>query len=176
MPASEQEERMRPIKKAAFLRVYAKTGVPKLALEAADLHRSTYKRWRKDDEDFDAACDDALQGAVDDAELALRQRGIDGIEEPVLYKGIPMFKRDPVTGDVLLDNDFNPIPYTITQRSDRLLEVYTRAHRPEYSEKRSIELSGPGGKAIESAITVTYVLPEGKTAADYPDDFDPLED
>jgi hypothetical protein len=184
MPASHQQDALRPVYKAKFLEAYAKTGVLGPALKAAGISRSSYKKWRKDDEEFDEACDDALQTAVDEGELALRTRGIDGVEEPVLYKGEPIWKRDPVTGQVMLDDDFNPIPYTIMTRSDRLLEVYTRAHRPEYSEKRSVELSGPGGKAIESAVTVTYVLPKGKTPEDYANDgqpaddvdFDPLED
>ena len=177
------QDELREKKKELFIESYANCGVIGPACEAADIGRRTYLNWRTADKEFDKNCDLALQEAVDDAELALRERGIQGIEEVVLYKGEPVWKRDPVTGHVMLDDDFNPIPFTIKRVSDRLLEVYTRAHRPQYSERHTLELSGPGGRAIDSAVQVTYVLPEGMTPEDYgaelgtPEkEFDPLED
>ncbi len=157
-------------RKVRFLRTYSKCGVIGPACKTASISRTTYLRWRKVDDEFDEACDDAFDEAVDEAEYELRERGINGTEEPVLYKGTPVWKRDPGTGAVLLDDDFNPIPFTIHRKSDRLLEVYTRTHRPQYREKSEVSLTGRNGGPLE-VVTVQYILPEGKTQADYVEDY-----
>lgn len=161
-------------KKAKFVEAFAACGVIQPALDAADIGRTTYKRWRTDDEDFAEACQDAYETAVDRAEVELRRRGVEGFEEPVLFKGSPVWKMDPGTGERLLDADFNPVPYTITRYSDRLLEVYTRSHRSQYKERSEVAITGPNGGAVKHDIKVQYVLPKGKTVEDYevPDDMD----
>ncbi len=165
----DAKEGLRDAKKDKFVEAFAKTGVIQPACDAAGIGRTTYKRWCKDDEDFAGACQEAYQCAVDEAEVELRARGVHGTEEPVLYKGEPIWRRDATTGELQLDDDFNPIPFTIKRKSDRLLEVYTRTHRPQYKEKSEITLTGPGGGPVQSAVTVKYVLPDNKTKEDYED-------
>ena len=155
-------------KQDLFVRSFAQIGIVLPACEAASISRSTYYKWRELYEDFDIECEEALQEAIDRAELELRSRAVIGIEEPVLFKGEPVWKRDPNTGELLLDADFNPIPFTINRRSDRLLEIYMKAQRNQYRDKGSMEISGPGGAPIEANFEVTYVLPKGKTQDDYP--------
>lgn len=154
-------------KQDVFLKSFADVGIVLPACEAAGISRSTYYKWRDLYEEFDIACEEALQEAIDRAEMELRTRAVQGIEEPVLFKGEPVWKRDPNTGDILLDDDFNPIPFTINRRSDRLLEIYMKAQRQQYRDKGAMEISGPGGGAIEANFEVTYVLPAGKTEDDY---------
>lgn len=186
MPTTPRiKETLRAAKKLKFLEVYAKCGIVQPACTAAGIGRTTYKRWRygegeehQPDPDFVIACQDAYEAAVDEGEMELRERGIHGTEEPVLFRGEPVWKRDPNTGDVLLDDNFNAVPFTIRRRSDRLLELYTKAHRPQYKEKSEVALTGADGGAVKTEHTVTYVLPPGKTEKDYKEDkpFDPLED
>ena len=154
--------KLRALKKKRFLRAFKKYGVIGPACEYADVCRDTVSRWRKKDLDFAKAMQNAFEFAVDEAEAELRKRGLHGWDEPVLYKGEPIFKRDPTTGDYLLDDDFNPIPYTINKRSDRLLEVYTRSHRPQYKERSEVALTGPTGGPVEGNITVTFVDSNGE--------------
>lgn len=153
-------------RKEIFLGAYAAEGVIQPACLAADISRTTYRRWRKDDDAFSAGCDDALQAAIDAGERELRRRGVDGVEEHLTYKGEPIWRRDPDTGDLLLDDDFNPVPFTVRRQSDRLLEVYVRSHRPIYKEKSALELSGPGGGAIPSALTIRFVESDGEGGID----------
>lgn len=145
-----------------FLSAYAECGVIGPACDVAGVDRSTYKRWRKSDAGFSDACDDAFQSAVDAAELELRTRAVGGVEEVVLYRGEPVFRRDPHTGQVLLDDDFDPIPFTIHRKSDRLLEVYVRSHRPVYKERTEVALTGGNGGPVETGITIRYVMPDGQ--------------
>lgn len=155
-------------KKIAFLEAYAISGIVTPALKAANVCRQTYQGWMREDEEFAEAAGDARLAAIENAEEALRQRGVEGDDEIVIYKGEPVWKRD-VDGNLLLDDDFNPIPWTIKAKSDRLLELYMKAHDPKYREKNQtqVELSGPGGGPVQNNFTVTYVLPEGKTKEDY---------
>lgn len=173
----EIDQDLRDLRKMKFLETYALTGVVQPACDAADISRSTYKLWRREDEDFAVACEEAYQSAVDTAEVALRDRAVGGIDEPVLYKGEPIWKRNPDTGAILLDDDFSPIPFTITKRSDRLLEVYMKANRAQYRDKGALEITGRDGGPLKNHIEITYVLPDGKTVEDYDDpvETDPLD-
>ncbi len=179
-------------RKATFIKAYSKTGVIQPALDAAGISRTCYKHWRKKDPDFHLACSDAYEAAVDAAEVELRKRGVEGYDEPVLNKGEQIWCRNPGNGELILDADFNPIPFTRPVKSDRLLEVYTRSHRPIYKERFEMAITGADGGKISSDVTVTLIMPKGKTEEDYPEgatpkmdhetgkpvepDFDPLVD
>ncbi len=154
-------------RKALFLTCYARIGVIGPACDASGISRSSYKGWRKEDGDFDEACDLAFQQAVDLAELELRRRAIEGVDDVVMYKGEPVWRRNPDTGDLVLDDDFEPVPFVETRYSDRLLEVYVKAHRQIYRERSALELGGPDGKPFKTEVEVRYVLPDGKTVEDY---------
>lgn len=155
-------------KQEAFLEAYEKVGIVGPACQKAGVGRSTYYYWRESDEEFAQKAADAYQLAVDVAELELRNRAVEGIDEIVMYRGEPVWKRDPSTGEIMLDKDFEPIPLTIRRRSDKLLETYMKANRHRYRDKSSVEVSGPEGGPVETkAITVEYVLPEGMTKEDY---------
>ncbi len=155
-------------RKTKFLEGYVTTGIIQTGLDAADVSRSSYKYWREKDPDFVAACDDAYQAAVDAGELELRTRAVDGVEEIMTYKGEPIWRHNPETLELVLDDDFEPVPFTVFKRSDKLLEVYVKGHRQNYRDKQSVEVTGAGGGAIETRIIVEFVDPprqEGDGAA-----------
>ncbi len=157
---------VREAKQEAFLRAYSLTGEIGPACKAAGIGRSTYNRWAVEDEAFKAAADEAKLDAVDNAVAELRQRAVEGTLEPVLIGGLPVYQRDE-NGDVRLDDNFEPIPYCRVIKSDKLLEVYVKAHRQEFREKGTLEVAGPHGGAIPMSLTLEYVLPAGKTTDDY---------
>jgi len=162
---------LRASKKAKFLEAYCGLGIIGPCCTAADISRSTYNNWRDADEIFDAACDEAYLVAIELAEMELRARAVDGIEEPVLYKGEPVWKRDPATGNILLDDEtFDPIPFTTIRKSDDLLKFFIKGHMENYREKGSLEVTGKGGKDLNTPLTIQYVLPDGKTMEDYDND------
>lgn len=167
---------MRDVRKEAFLRAYAATGVVGTACDRTGVPRSTVSHWRSEDDAFDEACDAAYRDAVDAAETELRNRAVHGVEEPVMYKGEPVWKRDPSTGEVLLDDDFNPVPLTVTRRSDRLLEVYMKANSDRYGERSSVELSGPGGAPLPTQVVVNFVDPPSWEDVEWDDAGRPLLD
>lgn len=152
---------VREKRKRNFLEVYAQVGEIQPACNAATISRTTYQRWCKEDEEFAQACVDAKLASVDAAVVELRTRGVEGVEEVVLYKGEPVWKRDPDTGDIMLDDELRPVPFTRRVRSDRLLEVYVKAHRREYRDKGELALTGADGGPVNHSIEVTFVDSDG---------------
>jgi hypothetical protein len=74
-------------KRAAFLDVVRVTGNISAGARAAGVTPAQAYGHRKKDEDFRAAWDAALEGALDDLEGALRRRAVDGVEKDVYYGG-----------------------------------------------------------------------------------------
>lgn len=148
-------------RREAFLRVYRECGVVGTTCRHLGLSRDWYYREREKDKAFAAAADAAFQDAVDDAEYELRRRAIEGVVEPVLFKGQPVYRRDPETGDLLRDENGDYIPVTVSIRSDRLLEVYTRSHRPIYKERSEVALTGADGGAVKNEIVIKFVESDG---------------
>ena len=167
MTKVQLDDDLRDTRKAKFLEAYKMTGVIQPAIDAAGISRASYRKYRKDDKVFHQDCFDAYDAAVDEAEVELRKRGIEGYDDPVMYKGEQTWCRNPDSGDLLLDDDFNPIPFTRPIKSDYLLNIYTRSHRPIYKEKTEIAITGPGGGSIEHDFQITFIMPDGKTIEDY---------
>lgn len=154
------EGRKAKIKKL-FIDVYRTHGVLGRAALTVGISKRTISKWRKEDPQFEQDLIDAYEDAVDEAEVELRKRAIHGAEEPLVYKGQPIYKRNPETGELLYDANGQPIILTVPRRSDRLLEVYTRTHRPQYKEKSEVAITGPGGAAFENKIKIEFINSNG---------------
>ena len=64
------------------------SGLPvRAACAASNYSRSCAYRWRKEDKDFAAKWDEALQVAADLLEEEADRRGRDGVDEPVFFRG-----------------------------------------------------------------------------------------
>ncbi len=98
-------------KKQQFLERLAATGNVTGCAEAFGLARPTLYRHRKEDSEFAESWDEAIELAVEVLEDEARRRGVEGVEEPVFYKG--------------------EICGTVRKYSDTLLIVLLKAHRPE---------------------------------------------
>jgi hypothetical protein len=160
MPKKISEYRKKKLKKL-FIDVYRTHGVLGRAALTIGVSRQLVHEWRKEDPAFEQAVIEAYEDAVDEAEVELRKRAIDGVEEPLLYKGQPIYKRDPETSEIICDANGQPIVLTVPRRSDRLLEVYTRTHRPQYKDKSEVSVTGPGGGALDSRILIEFVKSNG---------------
>ena len=95
--------------------------------------------WRYKHEDFAAQWDEAMQVAVDALEAEARRRAVEGVDEPVYYKG------------QLID--------TIKKYSDNLLITLLKAHRPEKFRER-FEHTGADGGPLRIDSTVHHPDPE----------------
>lgn len=80
----------------------------------------TQKTWREDEE-FARACKASMEVFKASLMDEVVRRGRDGFEEPVIFQGRMMWRHDPATGQVMLDDNLEPIPLTIRKHSDPLL-------------------------------------------------------
>lgn len=157
--------------KEAYVEALREVGIIGAALSIAGFSRKSLRNWQAEDDEFMEDCQDAHQDAIDKAELVVRERGVDGWEEPVTYKGQPLYKRDPLTGDQLLDEDFMPIPLTVPRRNDELLKFFMSGNSAKYGTKKSqIEMSGPDGGPFHTERWVRFVDSDGDGR------FDPLDE
>jgi AcrR family transcriptional regulator len=115
--------------RALFLEKLAATGHITRSCKAAGVPRRTIYNWRKADEAFAAAWDEAVELAIDALEDEAIRRAKDGVLKPVFQGGKKVG--------------------TVREYSDGLLQFLLKGKRPErYKDRLQSELSGPGGKPL----------------------------
>lgn len=131
------------MKKRAFLAAYAECGTVTHAAEIAGISRRMVQYWKKDDPEFAEAFRVAEEKAADRLEQEARRRAIEGVPQPVFYKGRKVG--------------------TIQKYSNNLLMFLLKGARPEkYRERVTQEITGKNGGPIEASIRaeVSQLTPE----------------
>lgn len=149
------------IQKQEFLDALATTGVVAAALRATTasyngerVQRNTVMRWRQDPE-FEAAFQDAMEAATDELETEARRRAHEGV---LRRKAIGSGERTEFIDEY--------------QYSDPLMIALLKANRPDkFAERTKSEISGPGGNAIEmndtsAAARIAAILDNAKARRD----------
>lgn len=75
-------------KKKQFLIAFRLHGTMGKACQEAHTTREKVKEWMQEDAEFAKGYEDALESFVDCAEEELFKRGVQGVKEPVFYKGV----------------------------------------------------------------------------------------
>lgn len=150
-------------------------------LEATQAARVSYSRpyqHVKDDPDFRAAWEEAKEASADLLEQEARRRAVDGVEEPIVYRGqlTPIWEYDsegtvvtetytyeeidPETGEITERRKLRPKQarnkdgslkwLTVRKPSDALLMMLLKGRRAAVFGTDRQEISGPGGGPIES--------------------------
>ncbi len=122
-----------PKKDALFLEALHNGAPISLAAKAAAYGRTSIYQWRKDDPDFAAAWDEALDEGTDLLEDEALRRAKDGVDEPRFYEG--------------------RICGYVRKYSDTLLIFLLKARRPEKYADRA-------GHQLADNITVTWLPPQ----------------
>ena len=131
------------IKKRAFLAAFAECGTVTHAAEIAGISRRMVQYWKKDDPEFAEAFRVAEEKAADRLEQEARRRAIEGVPEPVFYKGRKVG--------------------TVQKYSDTLLIFLLKGALPDkYKGKSTFEITGKGGGPITADIRaeVSQLTPE----------------
>lgn len=106
--------------------------------EELDMNPRVIRKWRDEDLEFRARCDDAEEYYIDKADRELAMRALHGVAEVILNpqtKQIVMDARhrDPVTG-------ISTTPLVIMRKNSGDLQFYLRHKRPDvYGEKKTID-------------------------------------
>jgi hypothetical protein len=129
--AAAATERDTPRARAkAFLEGIAITGNIGKAAELAGIHRTTHYRWLQMSKKYAAAFAKAEDEFADRVRDMVRRRAIDGVPEPIIWKG--RIVRDKKTKEIV----------TVLKRSDRILEMLAKGKCPEFRDKQEVEHSG----------------------------------
>lgn len=119
-----------------YLDALAEHGNVTKAARAAGMRLKTVLQYRKADEQFAEAEELAQQEAADALEWAARERAVNGVEEPVWYKG-------ECVG-------------TVIRYSDSLMTLLLKGAKPDkYADRSKAEISNPDGsmQLDETAIS-----------------------
>ena len=151
--AADREENQR-----RYLSALEKIGAKTKAIDAVGLSRSCLVDWRRDCEGFETAERAALAAYGDSLIQELTARVLTGIPEPVIFKGEQQFEKDPETGDLLRDEDGQPIPLIVFKKDSQTLIKGLEACAEGFSRKEEVVHSGfAGSKPAE--IIVELVPP-----------------
>ena len=160
------DKRLQKAIKAKYLEALASHGVMGVAAKTAGITRESIRAWQLKDEEFAQECKDAIEDAIDKAEMEIVKRGVEGFDRPVMYKGQQIYKREPSTGELMIDDNFDYVPLTESIHSEDLLKFYTQAKRKEFGQKGSLQLSGPDGGPIPVERFVRFISSDGNGRPD----------
>jgi hypothetical protein len=134
-----------------FLEALATGVTHTTAAKLAQVSRTTPYRLCDQDPDFTAAYKQALDAGADMLVDEVRRRAFEGVDEPVIYQG--QMQGSWVDGEgrpaSAEDEGARFIPLTVKKYSDNLLMFLVKARRPEFRDKGTVELSGPGGGPMQ---------------------------
>lgn len=117
-------------KKKSFLAAFAEVGNITRAAELAGISRQAHYEWMRDDPDYPALFKEADQQACDRLEQEARRRAVQGVDEPVFYRGDECG--------------------TVRKYSDTLLIFLLKGAMPDkYKERGVTELTGKDGGPIK---------------------------
>lgn len=108
-----------------YLRTLKDTCNPTRAAESIDMTPHWIREIIKVDDEFAAACDNALEEGLDLLEHEVVRRGFKGVKKPVYWQGIKIDE--------------------ITEYSDGLAKYYLSAHRQKFRETRDLNVKHSGG-------------------------------
>jgi hypothetical protein len=109
-------------KRQKFLLALVETGGNvSLSCDLAGLKRRSAYDWRRDDAEFAAEWDEAVNRGLDALEAEARRRAYEGVDEPVFYKGV-------VCGH-------------IRRYSDSLIMFMLKAYRPQFRDRVTIDVN-----------------------------------
>lgn len=140
------DEPLGSVKQQAFLVAYARMGNIVRAAAVAGCHYSAHQHWMGHDPTYPERFKQARAEAGEHMEAEALRRAVDGLVEPVLYKGEPCYVWIDAQGNYVpepeeAENGEQPAGYTRIllvkhQYSDTLLQMLLKAAKPKKYSKR----------------------------------------
>lgn len=132
--AMANRTKLTPKKRAEFLQCLLDAGNVSRAALKIGMSRVRLYELKKEDEDFSAAWDEAIEIGIDALEEEARRRAYEGTDKPVFYQGYQCG--------------------AIREYSDTLMIFLLKAHRPEkFKERVHNEHTGENGGPIKIIAT-----------------------
>ncbi len=106
----------------SFLRAFSRRGIILDGCTAVNVSRNAVLSWR-DEDWFEELYQAAALEACDSLEQEAHRRAVDGVDEPVIWQGMPTIVEDADTGDKR--------HLTVKKYSDNLLVTLMKGNMPE---------------------------------------------
>lgn len=124
-------------RRSYFLECLCENGNVTESAKLAGIPRTTLYDWRRADEDFARAWEEANELGTDALEDEATRRGKDGVDEPIFYKGSEVAQ--------------------VKRYSDTLLMFMLKARRPDkFKDRSSTEITGKDGGPLIQEITIEH--------------------
>lgn len=130
-----------------FLKALSEVPVVQHACDVAGITRATAYVARKEEKEFAAAWEEAMEAGIDQAEKEAFRRSVIGFEEPVIFQGrLTYVEVRDENGELVLDESGKPLmrPLTVRKHSDQLLSLVLKGRRKAVYADRT-ELTSPDG-------------------------------
>ena len=124
-------------KKAKFLAAFAECGSVRRSAQIAEIHRRTHYDWMNqsgiEGDTYRKAFSEARLNACDNLEDEARRRAVDGVSQPVLWQGKPVFVWKDEAGKIVEENTVGAAKVALMESnySDTLLIALLNANLPE---------------------------------------------
>ncbi len=113
---------LRLTRMVAFLRAFSRRGIMLDGCAAVKISRSAVNYWR-DEEWFEELYQAAMLEACDSLEQEAHRRAVEGIDEPVIWQGMPTIVEDAISGEKR--------HLTVKKYSDNLLVTLLKGNMPD---------------------------------------------
>jgi hypothetical protein len=146
-PSPSEPPRVSTVARAkAFLAAYRRTCNITASANAAGIQPRQHYRWLEKYPKYKAAFERAQIVAAGFLESGAVKRATEGWEEPIFYQGAECGR--------------------VRRFDGGLMQFLLRGALPEKYNRTAIEHSGPGGKAIQTALEVVFVKPDESPVSD----------
>jgi len=157
----------------AYCNELARTGAPMYAALSSGMTPGTVHYQKKTQPEFKQAIYEASCIAAERILVELTDRAYNGEVTPAINQGMPIYKRDPKTGEVELDDNFEPIILTFRKHDKAYLFKLMDVLMPEVRQGgTSVNIhTSPAGddddEAEKGTIRIEFVMPDGRTEEYY---------
>lgn len=157
----------------AFCNELARTGALISSAHAVGWTKVQLDKERKESLEFRQGIYEASCIAGERILLELNDRAYNGELTPAINQGMPIYKRDPKTGEVELDDNFEPIVLTFRKHDKQYLFKLMEILMPEIRQGGpSVNIhTNPAGDDEEetdrNGIRIEFVMPNGRTEEYY---------
>ncbi len=134
---------LKKTRQVAFLRGLSRRGIIADGCAIAGISRGTVGYWRDEEDWFEELYHVAIEEACDNLEAEAHRRAVEGVDEPVIYQGMPTTITDAKTGEERL--------LTVKKFSDPLLTLLLKGNLPD---KYRENIKHDHGNGIQAGVLI----------------------
>ena len=148
-------------KQEKFLDAYAECGTMMQALQKSGVTETRFNTWMQSDETFVQLFNTARAAWGDKIRARIHQVALEGVPEPIVYKGQIQYLRDD-DGEFILDARGRRQPVTVPKYDNRVLLRLAEANLDEFAKGKhgGDHAARPAGGSGPANIQINFIAAE----------------